>query len=316
MSLELIEVGAQIPMQRIALEGSVQKVRRETADQNLKELIASIRKHGQIHPVSLIEGNDGKYEVINGNRRTLAHRVGGIPTIRANIYRVPDGQEKNRELLIQQHLYAANMAEPLLPIERARMFEAVMDEFGLTVEKVAESFEGETEQSVTDALDFLAIDQAVLDIVAANPGRFTEAHLRVIAEYASGTKKSWRMKPEEQVRIARELVDQTDKQVASDPRKLETRIKAVVKERRDREAEKKAEIKRGQSDPIKALFRAIEAVETQTKALLAIELDSIKSIDPADKGQAMKKVFDIIDVLTVYNDDRLSKLPVRKAAAA
>src|SRR2546423_4055234 len=105
MSLELIEVGAQVPIERIALAGSVQKVRRETAEQNLKELIDSIKKHGQIHPVSLIEGDDGKYEVINGNRRTLAHRVGGMPTVRANVYRVPDGQEENRELLIQQHLY-------------------------------------------------------------------------------------------------------------------------------------------------------------------------------------------------------------------
>jgi hypothetical protein len=155
----------------------------------------------------------------------------------------------------------------------------------------------------------------VLDMVTANPGRFTEAHLRVIAEYASGAKKAWRMKPEEQVRIARELVDQTDKQVASDPRKLETQIRAVVKERRDRETEKKAQIKLGQSDPVKTLFRAIETVETQAKALVALELDSIKAIDPADKGQAMKRVFDVIDTLTVYNDDRLSKLPVRKATA-
>jgi ParB/RepB/Spo0J family partition protein len=316
MSLELVEVGAQVPMERIALEGSVQKVRRETTDQNMKELIDSIQRHGQIHPVSLMEREDSKFEVINGNRRTLAHRLGKMPTIRANIYRVPEGQEENRELLIQQHLYAANMAEPLLPIERARMFEAVMDEFGFSVEQVAESFEGETAQTVADALDFLAIDETVLDIVTANPGRFTEAHLRVLAEYASGAKKSWRMKPDEQVRIARELVDQTDKQVAADPRKFETRIKAVVKERRDRESERKAEIKRGQSDPIKSLFRAIEAVETQTKALIGLELDSIKSIDSADKGQAMKKVFDIIDALTVYNDDRLSKLPVRKAVAA
>jgi hypothetical protein len=196
------------------------------------------------------------------------------------------------------------------------MFEAVMDEFGFTVEQVAESFEGETPQSVTDTLAFLAIDEAVLDIVAANPGRFTEAHLRVIADYASAAKKAWRMKPDEQVRIARELVDQTDKQVAADPRKLETRIKAVVKERRDREAEKKAQVKRGQSDPVKTLFRAIEAVETQTKALVDIDLDAIKTIDPADKGEAMKRVFDVIDRLTVYNDERLSKLPVRKAAAA
>jgi ParB/RepB/Spo0J family partition protein len=315
MPLELVDVGVAVPLSKISEIGSAQKVRRETVDQKLDELLKSIKKHGQIHPVSLVEDPEGKYEVANGNRRVLAARKGHLPHVRANIYRVPAGEEENRALLIQQHLYAANMAEPLLPVERARMYETVMSEFEFDLDRTAEMFEGETADSIADTLRFLNIDQAVLDIVAANPGKFTEAHLRVIAEYASGDKRAWRMKPDEQVRIARELVDQTDKQVSRDPRKLETRIKAVVKERRDRESQKKTETKKAQSDPTKALFRAIAALEATMTALVDVDLNTIKAIDPADKGAAIKKVLDVVDALTSYHDDRLSKLPLRKAAA-
>lgn len=316
MPLEVIDIGVPVALSEISDIGSAQKVRRETVDQGLNELLESIKRHGLIHPVSLVEDPEtGKYEVANGNRRLLAHRKGGMPTIRANIYRVPLGEEENRELLIQQHLYAANLAEPLLPVERARMFDSVMTEFGFDLDRTAEMFEGETAESIDETLDFLNIDQAVLDIVAANPGKFTEAHLRVLADYASAKKRAWRMKPDEQVRIARELAEQADKQVAKDPRKLETRIRAVVKERRDRESQKKAEAKRAQSDPTKSLFRAIDAVDAQIKALIDVDLAAIKEMDPADKGAAIKKVLDGVDALTSYADNRLSKLPIRRAAA-
>src|SRR5439155_22133012 len=130
--------------------------------------------------------------------RVAAALRGDLPSLRANVYRVPPEEEENRELFIQQHLYAANMAEPLLPVERARMFDALMRDFGFDVERVAEVFEGETVATVTDTMKYLAIDETVLDIVAANPEKFSEAHLEILAEYASpSTKGAWRMKPEE-----------------------------------------------------------------------------------------------------------------------
>lgn len=314
MPLEIKQVGVQIPLSKI--QSSAQKVRRETADQGLEDLLHSIQTHGQIHAVSLIDNGDGTYELCNGHRRHLAATKGSLPSLRANVYVVPVGEEENRELLIQQHLYAANMAEPLLPVERARMFDALMRDFDFDVEKVADVFEGETAETVADTLKFLAIDETVLDIVAANPQKFTEAHLRVIADYASpATKGAWRMKPEEQVRVAREMVDQVDKQMAKDPRKLETRIKAVVNERRVAEKTKKADTRRAQTDPVKVLFKAIEMVESAVKALKEVDLTETKEVDAGDKGTAMKRVLDAVEDLTAFSEDRLSKIKVRKVAS-
>ena len=119
MPLEVVEVGKQVPLSQIIESG--QKVRKETADQGLDQLLKSIRSHGQIHAISLIENGDGTYEIGNGHRRFAAATRGDLPTVRATISRVPAGEEENRELLIQQHLYAANMAEPLLEVERVRL---------------------------------------------------------------------------------------------------------------------------------------------------------------------------------------------------
>lgn len=313
MPLELIEVGKTVPLEDI--NDSAQKVRVETADKGIDDLLASIRNHGQIHAISLLREN-GSMVVINGHRRFTAARLGKLAALRANVYKVPDGQEADRDVLVQQHLYAANQSESLLPIEKARMFDQLMTEFDWDVAKVAELFEGETAETVTDTLRFLSIDEQVLDLVAAHPGKFSESHLRVLAEYASpSVKHSWRMKPEEQLRVAREIVDQIDKQVVRDPRKLEARIKSVINERRKVEKERKATIRKVQTDPVKALVKAVESVESAARALKDVDLPAITDIDPADKGDVLKRLYDSVEAITVFTDDRVSKLKVRRVAS-
>lgn len=314
MPLELIEVGAQVPLNK--MNESAQKFRMTTEGPPLDQLAASMKAHGQIHAISLLDEGDGVYEVINGHRRFDAASRSGLPSLRSNIYRIPDNEVANKDVLIQQHLYAANMAEPLVPLERARMFDALMQEFDFDVAKVADLFEGETAETVADTLKFLAIDQTVIDVITANPEKFSEAHVRVLAEYASpATKHAWRMKPQEQLTVAREIADQTDKQMVKDPRKLETRIRHVVKERRQAESAKRATTTKGQTDPVKALFKAIESAESAVRGLREFDVASIDSIDAGDKGDGIKRVFDLIEQLQAFNDDRLSKVAIRKAAS-
>ena len=251
--------------------------------------------------------------MINGHRRFLAARMGKFAALRANIWQVPEGEEANRDVLIQQHLHAANQAEALLPIEKARMFDSLMRKFDWDVGKVAELFEGETAETVTQTLRYLSIDDQVLKLVQNHPEKFTPNQLEVLAEYASpATKHAWRMKPDEQLRVAQEIVDQTDKQMVRDPRKLEARIRSVVNERHNQERTKKTELKAVQSDPVKALFRAVEAVEAATRGLKDVSLDAVKDIDPADKGDVIKRLYDVVEAISVVADQRVSKLRLRR----
>lgn len=316
MSLRLVGTSKTIALEKITESG--QKVRETTAESGIDGLLQSIRLNGQIHAVSLIENGDGTYELINGHRRFAAARMGGLSSLRANIYEVPAGDEDSRELLIQQHLHAANLTESLTELERAEQFSRVMSEFNLDVEALPEIFKGENVGSIRDCLKLLNIDERVRDLVTANPDRFSSAHLHVLADYATpSTKGAWRMKPDEQVAAAEMLVRQENKRAVADPRKFDAHIKSVVKARRDHEKEKNAVLnsKRPQADPVKALFRSIDAADIAVKSLVNSDTSMIKEIEAVDKGQALKNLYDLIEALSSFADDHVAKLPVRRGVS-
>jgi ParB/RepB/Spo0J family partition protein len=318
MPLKLIQKAIDVQVDEI--EQSGQKWRASTGDRALEELAESIKANGQIHNISLLTNGSGKKEVINGHRRAASAKHYGIPVLRADVYEFDPVEGEDLDLAIARHLYAANMAEPLLPLERARMFDDIMRETGFDVDQVADLFENESAESIQQVLNLLSIDEQALSIIENNPDRFTETHLRIMAEYASPTKHAWRMKPEEQVRMAGEIAQQTDKLAVKDPRKFEKNVRAVVTERRNREKVKKQDEKkrRQQSDPVKSLFRALEKVDSAVTELLELELAAIKGIEPADKGFVLNRAYTCAEQLGTFADDRLTKLPasVRKAEEA
>ncbi|MFD4670725.1 ParB/RepB/Spo0J family partition protein [Lentzea sp. NPDC058450] len=316
VSLNLVETSKSIELGKITESG--QKVRETTVESGVEGLLQSILLNGQIHAVSLIENADGTYELINGHRRFAAARMGGLSSLRANVYEVPAGEEDSRELFIQQHLHAANLTESLTELERAEQFSRVMSEFNLEVEALPEIFKGESVESIRDCLKLLNIDERVRDLVTANPDRFSPAHLQVLADYATpSTKGAWRMKPDEQVAAAEMLVRQEDKRAVADPRKFDAHIKSVVKARRDHEKEKKDALKskRPQADPVKSLFRGIDAADIAIKSLINSDMSMIKEIEAVDKGQALKSIYDLVEALSSFADGQVSKLPVRRVVS-
>jgi ParB/RepB/Spo0J family partition protein len=317
MPLTRTDKSIEIPLTNIGL--SDQKWRVETADTGLDELAHSLKEQGQIHNISLLRDGDGKYEVINGHRRVSAAKLGKIRKLRADLYDWDPKPGEDRELAIAKHLYAANLSEPLTLLEKARMFDDIRATTGFDLDQLADLFDDETPETINDALQLLSISDETLEIVERNPDRFTEQHLRVLATYASGGKRAWRMKPDEQAKVAREIVEQKDKMAVQDSRKFETRIKSVVNERRrDEEARKKEQKKkaRRQSDPVKELFKALERAGSAIEELVAFETKDIKQVDPVDKGHVLKVGYTLIDQLSDFTEDKLSKLPQRKAKAS
>lgn len=317
MPLARTDKSVEIPLSQVGL--SDQKWRAETADTGLEELAVSLKEQGQIHNVSLLRREDGGYEVINGHRRISAAKIAKMRRIRADLYDWDAKDGEDRELAIARHLYAANLSEPLTLLEKARMFDDIRATGGFDLDQLAEMFEDETADTINDALQLLSISEEALEVVERNPDRFTEAHLRVLADYAGASKRSWRMKPAEQAKVAREIVEQKDKTAVRDSRKFETRIKSVVNERRREEQKKKKEQKkkeRRQSDPVKELFKALERTESSISELVEFETGAIKQIDPVDKGHVLKVAYTLTEQLGDFAETNLSKLPQRKGKGA
>jgi ParB/RepB/Spo0J family partition protein len=294
-------------------------MRKETSEQSLDQLAASIKRHGLIHPVSVVRGRNGRFELANGHRRWLAHKRGKIPKIRANIYEFDAREladESVRRQAIAEHLLAANSQEALIPIERARYWEEAMEHFGWDEDELAR-VHNVTPERIGEDLMYLNLDKQVFDLASAHPESFSDANLRLLAEYSTPrTMRAWTMTPTEQVAVAKELALQTDKRLVESPRALRSHIKSVVNDRRQKAAESKRKLGSKTEDPVKALFRLVDGVRKAVEELDRADTSTITSMDPRDKGRATQDLYDLAQELIDLADMKVGKLKTRKPGAA
>lgn len=136
-------------------------------DDALADLVASIKTHGILQPISVTEKEDGGYELIAGERRTRASQLAGKTTIPAIVRSVTD-QEKLELALIENI-----QREDLNPIEEGFSYKRLIDEFGLTQQDVANQV-GKSRSAVANTIRLLdlpePIQKALID-GAISPGK-------------------------------------------------------------------------------------------------------------------------------------------------
>jgi ParB/RepB/Spo0J family partition protein len=291
--------------------------RKESAMEKMEDLAASIDSLGLIHAISVVDDGRGSYELINGHRRWLAHKHLKRKQIRSNIYEYEKDElddEARRRQVVAEFLLAANKAEPLIPIERARYYAEAMDKFDWSVEDIAR-VHNVTVKSVQDDLVFLSLDDRVLDMVQASPDRFSTDHLRVLAENSSPTtRKAWRLEPDEQVKAAENLARQEDKEIVESPVAWESHVKGIVKKRRQAKAVANRKVGRGTEDPVKALFKLLDTTQKQLDELTKADVSSIKEIRPEDKGQVTQDLYAMAQQLIDFTEGPIQKLQTSKPA--
>lgn len=106
--------------------------RRTFDEEALEELAASIREHGVISPITLRKNEDDTYMIIAGERRYRASKMAGLKTIPAYIRTAKDEQ------VMEWSLVENIQRENLDAIEIALAYQRLMDEAGLTQEKLSE----------------------------------------------------------------------------------------------------------------------------------------------------------------------------------
>lgn len=316
--MKIKEYSRELPVDKI--RQSPHHFRKESAQEKLEDLAKSIQEVGLIHAASVVEAPSGGFELINGHRRWLAHKLVKLPTIRTNIYEYEPAELKDESLrrqAVAQFLLAANSAEPLIPVERARYYEEAMEKFGWEPKDLARVHHRSEEEVLEDLL-FLNLEPSVLDLVQAHPDSFSQEHLRVIAEHASPSmKKAWAMTPSEQVDVAMALAEQRDKKLVQSPRALESHIKAIVRDRRERaKADNRKLGSRGGDDPVKALYRLLDGIQKSIDQLTKADLSTIAEIDPRDKGKASELLFTMAQQLIDLAEGPVQKLKTRQRQAA
>ena len=54
-------------------------------DEDMEQLVESVKENGLITPITLRQKEDGRYEIVSGHRRTKACELAGLPTVKAEI---------------------------------------------------------------------------------------------------------------------------------------------------------------------------------------------------------------------------------------
>ena len=139
-------------------------------DDALASLAESIREHGVIQPVLVTETIDG-YQLVAGERRVRAARLAGLDRIPAVVRQLADREQL--ELALVENL----QREDLDPIEAARAYRQLMDDFAFTQEELATRV-GRARSTVANTLRLLELNSAVQDAVVS--GAITEGHARAI----------------------------------------------------------------------------------------------------------------------------------------
>ena len=150
--------------------------RTEFRDEELQELIVSIREIGVLQPIVVrplagATAGGPQYELIMGERRLRATKALGLASIPAVIKNTAD-EDMLRDALLE-NLHRAN----LNPLEEASAYQQLLADFGITQEQLAERI-GRSRPQITNTLRLLRLPTGIQNRVAA--GVLSAGHARAI----------------------------------------------------------------------------------------------------------------------------------------
>jgi ParB family chromosome partitioning protein len=171
---EVLIGGAAPELAQLAVDdihANAKQPRKRFDSEAVSGLADSIKAQGLIQPVVVRPRLEGGYELIAGERRWRAAREAGLPTVPA-VVREADDRDSLLLGLVE------NVArEDLSPIEEARAYAMLIDEFGLSLGEVAERV-GRSKPTVSNRIRLLELPEDVLAMIARH--ELTEGHARAV----------------------------------------------------------------------------------------------------------------------------------------
>ena len=145
--------------------------RQTFAPHELAELTASLKQSGLLQPILVRRKGDGIYELISGERRWRAAKEAGLETIQAVIRNC--GDEESVVLALVENLQRAD----LNPMEMARAYHRMMNEFGLTQDIIAQRV-GCERSSIANVVRLINLPSEVQQLIESN--QLSMGHAKVI----------------------------------------------------------------------------------------------------------------------------------------
>ena len=140
------------------IEPNMNQPRKEFRKEELDELTRSIKQYGVLQPI-IVKKNGERYEIIAGERRWRAAQKAGLTEIPAVIREY--SKRESIEISIIENIQRAD----LNPLEEARAYNSLLEEYGLKHEEIAERV-SKSRAAITNSLRLLKLDESIQQLVA------------------------------------------------------------------------------------------------------------------------------------------------------
>ena len=247
------------------VEPNRDQARKRFDQEALEELAQSIREYGLIQPI-VVTKKDGYYSIVAGERRWRASKKAGLTEIPCIIRN--DDERKTKEIALIENI----QREDLNPIEKAKGFKQLIDEYGLKQQELADIM-GMNRSTVTNCLRILNLDPRVIDL--ALEGKLTEGHCRSLLGFEE---------PDTQYKMALKIVE-TGQTVRDIERNLKN--KKNVKKNSKEDRKKYEAIYRDIEDRFQGFFG--------TKVKLDAGVKSGKIIIKYSSNEDLERMLDLIN---------------------
>lgn len=131
--------------------------RKAFGDEEMADLVSSIKAKGVLQPLTVRETNDGHYQLVAGERRLRAARAVGLTEVPVYILSVDSDVEMMEYALIENI-----QREDLNPIEQAEAFALLHSKYDLKQEEIADRV-GKSRPAVANYLRLLRLPQEIKD---------------------------------------------------------------------------------------------------------------------------------------------------------
>ena len=192
------------------IEPNANQARKIFDEESIEDLAKSIKEYGVIQPI-IVTKKEKYYEIVAGERRWRASKKAGLKEIPVIIR--DDNAQRNQEISLIENI----QREDLNPIEKARGIRALMDDYQLTQQQIADIL-GKSRSSIANSVRILNLDERVINL--ALEGKLTEGHCKSLMAVDD---------PERQYQMALYIIESGDS-VREAEKKMRTRKKAPKKD--------------------------------------------------------------------------------------
>ncbi|MBQ3331530.1 MAG: ParB/RepB/Spo0J family partition protein [Ruminococcus sp.] len=153
------------------IEPNRNQPRRHFDEDALQELAQSISEHGVLQPILVRPMIYGGYQIIAGERRYRASRMAGLTEIPAIIRELSDSE--TMQIALIENLQRSDLS----PLEEARGYQTLIDEYGFSQEDVARTV-GKSRSAVANTLRLIGLPDEVKDLL--EEGKLSAGHARAL----------------------------------------------------------------------------------------------------------------------------------------